>query len=177
MKRWLTGGLLENCLFRWAAYPFWAGYSYVSSLDLNLHKHAKPHAHRQAVDIVHGPFKGWQKSHCRAQPQSLGEQLNCKQLRDFNPQTRGWGICVHSGFIFPHATRKRKMHKTVQSYCTTSTYLHFPEKAISMATWKHNSTNKSIGKVPQKPSTGCSKRADVAVERAGIFTTVTAARI
>lgn len=82
-------------------------------------------------DIVHGPFKERQKCHRRAWPQSLREQLNCKHLRDFNSETRGWGCCVHSGFKF---TRDNKGAE-VQSYCTTFTYLQLPEKAISMATW------------------------------------------
>lgn len=58
VKRQLTRGLLENCLFRWAAHPFRAGYSDASSLDLNLHKHAEPRARRKAVTLCTGLTAG-----------------------------------------------------------------------------------------------------------------------
>lgn len=43
----------------------------MSSLDLNLHKHAKPHAHRQAVTLCMGLLRGGKNLSAGATPKLM----------------------------------------------------------------------------------------------------------
>lgn len=125
-----------------------------------------------SCDFVHGPFKRKQKKNLIAgrDPKAEHNSWNCKHLRDFNPQTRATNVEPLSGsqqqnlwlkasayVAMGTVWRQERCTKQVQSYDTTSTYLHLSEKLI-MATWNIITQTNLQEKYHTKRSIGCSKQ-------------------
>lgn len=205
VKRQLTRGLLENCLFRWAAHPFQAGYSDVSSLDLNLHKHAEPRARRKAVTSCTGLLReGKKKISLQGATAKLSATAELQTPEGFQPRDMrmrirwsSW-LRIHmchecwASLRIPTTELVAKSNSlccygdsmtTGKTHKTGAELLqHFPHTYIfqkSQSPWQpeHNYTNKSIGEVPHKPSIGCSKYTVVAAKWSFILTVITAVRI